>query len=359
MNIIECGEGLPQLTITTVSTCFNVGVHLNTEKIALTEKWLGAQLNKQKISGMIIRNKSSICQQTSALCFETGKVILSGASYGSMGCLCAWNLVLIFNKMGIPAVVNDFSINNNSAHFSLGYDINLAEAAMCFDCGCCYQKGYSGLRLKNIEGMGNIAIILYKNGKGIITGAKPKEHAIGAIRWLVPRIEQFKTKASEPSAADISIKKRKMLSDPRVMEAVVKMVNRTENTSHAMSEEDDRREDAMMTMSQGRDENIISAKSTKMDEESIPYVYVLPVVKALELSQKFSGDSPGYTPTPPLTSSKNKKTLASESVPSVKQPNTTKQIYNDTVHVQKKRGYVALESVKSSTPPRKRIKSTQ
>jgi TATA-box binding protein (TBP) (component of TFIID and TFIIIB) len=294
MNIIECGEGMPMITVTNVSTDFNMGVYLNTEKITLTEKGLAAQLNKKSISSMKIKTESRICQQTSVLCFETGKTILTGACFEEMSRLCAWSVVALMNEFGIRARLMNFSVSNISGHFSLGFPINMVKAARSMDCAVDYSKKYSGMILSEIPGMGKLSIITYPNGRGIITGVKTRELAAEGMSWYYPRIKQFESYKSDPSALEVSIKKRKVLASAPMVENVMGIVREKEKTLIKNVEISENRKAGDDGHARGAKRNKSSREASS--SEASPYVYVLPVGVDMELSSKFDSLAYSYVP---------------------------------------------------------------
>lgn len=192
MNVVDTGAGYPMVTLVNVSSTFNLNLNLNTNKIALTLKDLPVKLNKRKISGMILVTESALTQRTASLFYENGTAILTGACYEEMSRMCAWSVVSMLNRFGIPADMRDFSINNITGHFELDFKVDLLAAHENMDCKSEYNKDYTAMRIRKVKGMGNMSCLVYPNGKCVVTGVKTREMVVEAVRWLYPRLLKYK-----------------------------------------------------------------------------------------------------------------------------------------------------------------------
>lgn len=286
MNVVDPGEGLPMVTLVNVSSTFNLNLNLNTNKIAMTLKDLPVKLNKRKISGMILVTESKLTQRTASLFYENGTAILTGACYEEMSRMCAWSVVCMLNRFGIPADMRDFSINNITGHFKLDFKVNLTAAHEHMDCKSEYNKDYTAMRIRKVKGMGNMSCLVYPNGKCVVTGVKTREMIGVAVKWLYPRMKAYQHELNE-------------LDIPRFTRPFDTLQDFSDGRG-AFTKDDDFWPPGDMAI---EDDGFCT------NEEGTPYMHKLPPKMGIKLFTKFEKNCQRYQPVTPHAAKKQKLSI--------------------------------------------------
>lgn len=290
MNLVDLGPGYPLVTIVNVSSTFNLGVYLNTTKIAMTMKDMPVKLNKRKISSMIMNTSSAYTQNTTALIYDNGTVILTGACYEEMSRYCAWVLVGMMNQFGIPAGMINFAINNITGHLELGFPVNLSAAAKSVDCHAVYNPAdYTAMRLKDIPDLGHASCLVYPNGRCVVTGVKTREAITKTVRWLVSRMKRHEQVNGTFETSELKYKHKNLLKTEKGKQFLIDYVV-DKQWELAETNTSDISEESMVIKSSG-------ARVKGFNHGTgVPYVSVLPADDGLELASRFDKSISSYKP---------------------------------------------------------------
>lgn len=308
MNFLECGDGLPIVTIVNVSSTFSLQLKLNICKIAMTMKDIPALVNKKEISTMRIQTESAVTHRTANLVYENGRVIVTGACFEEMSRLCARSFVAMLHQKKIPASMKGFCINNITGVIDLGFFVNLAQAGEYMEnlnCMVIYNvMQYPALRLrevKGIKGSGRMSSLVYPNGKCIVTGVKTRGALADAVRWLVPHMENFRQTAEGAEA----MYRQGLASDAHLERLIDEIVACGEVPEYMF---DRKYENELIKFAEGK-KVAVQRSGPVRKERGASYVYVMPTDQVLELSTKYDpvvmqGD---YSPCIPATKRKREQ----------------------------------------------------
>lgn len=158
--------------------------------VALSEKIPGADYNKKRFPGVVIRMTEP---KIAALVFGSGKVVLTGAKSIESLSLGVKNLVSIISKAGFKINTDPgYSVQNIVTSADIGGHINLNKIAMSLSLDKIeYEpEQFPGLvyRLENPK----VVVLLFGSGKLIITGGKVREDAKIAVENIRKELEALK-----------------------------------------------------------------------------------------------------------------------------------------------------------------------
>ena len=138
----------------------------------LARKIQVAEYNETSFAAMIIRLKKPV---TTALIFNTGKAVITGADSTYAARTAAMKYAKILLKKGIPVNYNNFYIQNIVAYANCGFQLKLDLLATHHRMNAHYIGNlFPGLvfRIKSPK----VVFLVYLSGKVVITGAKYKMH---------------------------------------------------------------------------------------------------------------------------------------------------------------------------------------
>ena len=130
--------------------------------------------------------------KSTALIFQTGKVVITGAKSENDARVAARKYARIIQKLGFPAQFADFKIQNIVGSCDVGFPLRLEGLAFEYPEKSSYEPElFPGLifRFKSP----NITALVFVSGKIVLTGAKTKEEIDTAFnRTLYPILLSYK-----------------------------------------------------------------------------------------------------------------------------------------------------------------------
>lgn len=164
------GIEIPPYHLQNVVSTFSLGVNgLNLKKIAM--KYAFLEFNPQTFAAAIMRIRYP---RTTALAFQSGNMVCTGARSLLLSRLAARKYCRIFQAVGIPVCFKNFRIQNIVASAAVGFTIKLQELAEAFGPYTQYEPDlFPGLILRSINP--KLVFLIFRSGKIVITGGKSIE----------------------------------------------------------------------------------------------------------------------------------------------------------------------------------------
>jgi TATA-box binding protein (TBP) (component of TFIID and TFIIIB) len=174
------------LILRNIVVTYNLGPKagsINLGKIALL-RLLPLNYNPKKFAAGILPVLSNGGYRTTALIFENGNVVHTGATNEGDAMVAAHSLAWMFRRMlGVPADVTDFRVTNMVASFNMGQRINCFALRDLF--GQCARFDPELIQSCSIHEPGtNVVALVYFTGGGVCTGNKTREGLIEQFRCL-------------------------------------------------------------------------------------------------------------------------------------------------------------------------------
>ncbi|KAI3994484.1 hypothetical protein MKX01_012742 [Papaver californicum] len=154
----------------------------------IAQKARNAEYNPKRFAAVIMRLKDP---KTTALIFQSGKLVCTGAKTEEQSKLAARKYARIVQKLGFPAKFKDFNIQNIVTSCDVNFIIRL-EALQYSNAGkfAIYEpETFPGMiyRMKKPR----ITMLIFVSGKIIITGAKEIGEAYTAFESIYPILRQY------------------------------------------------------------------------------------------------------------------------------------------------------------------------
>lgn len=140
--------------------------------------------------------------RTTALLFKSGKMIVTGAKNEKDNLNGARKYTAILQKLGIPAVFNDFKVQNITATFDCGFPIRLES--FLYDTSnhnfSTYEPElFPGLIYRMVEP--KAVLLIFVSGKVVLTGVKTNELILEAVNEIFPRLTRHRKTKTVVSTA--------------------------------------------------------------------------------------------------------------------------------------------------------------
>lgn len=168
-----------------VST-FSVGIRLCLKKIAMSAR--NSNYNKKRMPAVTMRIKEP---KTTALIFESGKVVVTAAKSVDESRLAGRKFARIIQKVGFPeAKFCEFTIRNIVASHAFGFSLNLNKFKFMVEnyIQISYEPEiFPGaiIRLIDIK----VTVLLFSSGKMIMTGANTMKKTEEALLYMKTVVE--------------------------------------------------------------------------------------------------------------------------------------------------------------------------
>lgn len=178
----EVIEPILQNVVSTV----NLGTELNLTYINTRTR--NSEYNPARFTGLIMRIRSP---RATALIFKSGKVVCTGSKCEEDSLLAARKFARIVQKLGFPAKFLNFKIHNIVATADLKFPIKLDDLNDMHNQFTSYEPElYPGLIYRLVQP--RVVLLIFVNGKIVLTGAKNREDLNDALRIMIPSIKHFK-----------------------------------------------------------------------------------------------------------------------------------------------------------------------
>jgi len=161
------GIKIPPYHLQNVVSTFSLGITgLNLKQIAM--KYAFLEFNPQTFAAAIMRIRYP---RTTALAFQSGNMVCTGARDLYLSRLAARKYCRIFQAVGIPVSFKNFKIQNIVASATVGFTIKLQEIADAYGPYVQYEADlFPGLILRSINP--KLVFLIFRSGKIVITGGK-------------------------------------------------------------------------------------------------------------------------------------------------------------------------------------------
>lgn len=159
---------------------------LNLKDIAMKAR--NAEYNPKRFAAVIMRIREP---KTTALIFQSGKMVCTGAKSVELSKLAAKRYAAIIRKLGFDAKFSDFKIQNIVGSCDVKFPIRLEQLSAEHENFSTYEPElFPGLVYRMVDP--KIVLLIFVSGKIVLTGAKEKEHINQAFRKIYPVLSSFR-----------------------------------------------------------------------------------------------------------------------------------------------------------------------
>jgi len=136
--------------------------------------------------------------KTTALIFQSGKMVCTGAKSVDSSRLAARKYARIVQKLGFAAKFMDFKVQNIVASCDVKFPVRLEGLALAHKHYASYEPElWAGLIYRMVQP--KIVLLIFVSGKVVLTGAKVQEEIDEAWENIYPVLTEFK-KADKQSS---------------------------------------------------------------------------------------------------------------------------------------------------------------
>ncbi len=205
------GIQIPPYHLQNVVSTFSLGITgLNLKKIAM--KYAFLEFNPQTFAAAIMRIRYP---RTTALAFQSGNMVCTGARDLYLSRLAARKYCRIFQSVGIPVCFKNFKIQNIVASATVGFTIKLQEIADVYGPYVQYEPDlFPGLILRSINP--KLVFLIFRSGKIVITGGKRVEDIENTYYSLytniIVRYKDTEGSTASSSAYRSEIRQKKLMN---------------------------------------------------------------------------------------------------------------------------------------------------
>ncbi len=151
------------------------------------------EYSPSRFSALILRIR---CPKTTALLFNSGKMVCSGAKSEIEAKIATRRHARIIQKLGHSVRVMDFKIQNVVGSCNVQFHIRLKDLASEYVSMATYEpEVFPGLRFHLSEPC--VTILIFTSGKLVITGARSESEVFQAFDIIHPILMKFKKKQVE------------------------------------------------------------------------------------------------------------------------------------------------------------------
>ena len=181
---------MPQVIVQNVVATVDLdNKSLDLKKIAISAK--NSDYNPKRFSGLIMRIRDP---RTTALIFKTGKLVCLGAKSCQDAETATKKYAKIIKKLGFEVRFKNFKVQNIVGSCSLNFAVNLYKLSFAHAKFCTLdEETFPGLiyRLEKPK----VVLLIFANGKVVITGAKNVSALNEALAKMYSAIWKFKTQS--------------------------------------------------------------------------------------------------------------------------------------------------------------------
>jgi transcription initiation factor TFIID TATA-box-binding protein len=176
--------------IQNVVSTVNLGVKLNLRFLANNAR--NAEYNPKKFQACIMRLRSP---KTTALVFESGKVVVTGAEDEAASRLAARKYARIVQKLKYPDVqFEGFTMQNMIGTADARFPIRLEALAYEHEEYTSYEPElFPGLVYRMVQP--KVVLMIFVSGKVVMTGSKFRDEVYEAWENIYPVLVEFKKEA--------------------------------------------------------------------------------------------------------------------------------------------------------------------
>jgi len=178
---------IPRPRLQNVISTMNLQTFLDLKTIALSAR--NAEYNPKRFAAVVIRIRDP---KTTALIFQSGKVVLTGNRNPDLAKIAAKKYVRIIRKVGYPeAKFSEFKVQNIQGTAGVPFQVKLeALAEEHYDYSNFEPDLFSGLIYRMIDP--KVVLTIFVSGKVVLTGGRTPEDIYKAFENIYPVLLQFK-----------------------------------------------------------------------------------------------------------------------------------------------------------------------
>ncbi|XP_032514937.2 uncharacterized protein LOC116768354 [Danaus plexippus] len=147
-----------------------------------------SEYNPARFNGVVMK---ILEPRATALVFRSGKIVCTGAKNGHDSYIAARKFARIIQKLGFPVKFVDFKVLNFLATADLRFPIKLEALQQAHGQFTSYEPElFSGLVYRMIRP--RVVLLIFVNGKMVITGAKTNQEVYEAVDIIHPILRSYK-----------------------------------------------------------------------------------------------------------------------------------------------------------------------
>eukprot|EP01018_Ginkgo_biloba_P036132 Gb_09530 [translate_table: standard] len=173
-------------TVQNVVSTVNVKCKLDLKTIAYKAR--NAEYNPSRFCAVVMRIRTP---KTTALVFESGKIVCTGAKTESDSKIAARRYARIIQKLGFQAHFQDFHITNIVASCDVNFVISNELLQANLRPRSIYEPElFPGLIYRVPQS--NVALLVFTSGKIVLTGARVREDLYNAFEGIYPHLLRWR-----------------------------------------------------------------------------------------------------------------------------------------------------------------------
>lgn len=176
----------PTATIQNVVCTVNLGCTLDLQKINFRTR--NSEYNPKRFCGIVMR---LLHPRSTALIFSSGKIVVTGVRHENNSVLAARKYARILQKLGFPVKFTEFKIHNMVATCDLRFPLRLENLHQIHGQFTSYEPElFPALIYRMIKP--RIVILIFVNGKLVITGAKSRGEIYEGLDNIFPILKSYR-----------------------------------------------------------------------------------------------------------------------------------------------------------------------
>ncbi|GAB5373147.1 hypothetical protein AAMO2058_001725200 [Amorphochlora amoebiformis] len=172
-----------------VISTMNLQTELDLKTIALKAR--NAEYNPKRFSAVVVRIRDP---KTTALIFQSGKVVLTGNQNPTLAKTAAKKFVRIIRKVGFQeAKFSQFKVQNIQGTAAVPYKVRLESLHEShYDYSTFEPDIFAGLVYRMVKP--KVVLTIFVSGKVVLTGGKTPEDIYQAFELITPVLKEFEKK---------------------------------------------------------------------------------------------------------------------------------------------------------------------
>ncbi|KAI6221482.1 Beclin 1-associated autophagy-related key regulator [Aphelenchoides fujianensis] len=175
----------PSPTLMNVVATVDLSIRLDLKKIALHVR--SAEFNPKRFAGVVLRIREP---RTTAFLFASGKMVVMGAKSAAAANLAARKFARIVQRLGFDAKFVGFKVQKMVGRADLQRPVSLEQLAVAHAQFSTYEPElFGGLIYRMV--VPRVVLLIFVNGKIVVTGAKNTKDVDVAVDQIVPILRGF------------------------------------------------------------------------------------------------------------------------------------------------------------------------
>ncbi|XP_054262948.1 uncharacterized protein LOC128986549 [Macrosteles quadrilineatus] len=176
----------PTLTVQNLVCTVNLDCKLDLQKINFRTR--NSEYNPQRFCGVVMRLRDP---RATALIFSSGKIVVTGTKHEDLAHLATRKFARIIQKLGFKVRFLNFKIHNMVTMCDLRFPIRLENLNQMHGQFSSYEPElFPALIYRMVKP--RVVLLIFVNGKLVITGAKNREESQEALDNMHPILRSFK-----------------------------------------------------------------------------------------------------------------------------------------------------------------------